>query len=293
MLGALFGDLVGSIYEFNNIVGNTTFPLISKNSSITDDSICTIACMDWLIHGGDPAGYLRDWCNGYPAAGYGPLFHQWLTDKNAGPYGSSGNGAIMRISPVALWCSNIENMYDNTKKFTKPTHNHPDSIVSACLLNGLIRQAVAGARMEQLLQAAELVYGDTVYAEIDDLYHRTPPFFNVHAKGTLYQALICFFRSNSFEEAIRLSISIGGDSDTIASACGALAEAYYGFPPIFEETLFKHLPFEMRKVVFEYYSKRAIRNKFLDIRLLDVEFVHNSFIYNKYESDIESPEVPE
>lgn len=294
MLGAIFGDLVGSVYEFNNIVGNTSFPLISKQSSITDDSICTVACMDWLSEGGDPALMLRKWCNGYPAAGYGPLFYQWLSDETKGPYYSSGNGAIMRISPVALWFKEPKAMYEATRLFTMCTHNHPDSMTSAILLNGLIRQAAAGASMERLLELANNVYGDSINADIQALYHRAPPFFDVHAKGTLYQALVCFFNSSTFEDSIRLSISIGGDSDTIAAANGALAEAFYGFPSVFNEVLFKHLPFEMRKIVFKYYADRAIKPKFFDTALLDLEFVHDSFVHNtSLSEDVELPEIKE
>ncbi len=274
MLGAICGDIIGSIYEFNNIVGNKDFVLFSKDSAPTDDTVCTIACMDWLLHlDQNPATILREWCSGYPAAGYGPMFNNWIYEADAPGYNSYGNGAIMRISPVALWFEDTTPMYKSTLSFTNTSHNHQDSQATACLLNGLIRMAIKGARKDILFKSAARYYDDLDQTVID-LYNRTPPFFDVTAKGTLLHALICFFESESFEDAIRNGISIGGDSDTVAAVVGALAEAFYGFPDSLLEPVFMRLPMEMRHIIFEYYSKRSVKPKFLDISLLDLPHIH-------------------
>lgn len=276
MLGAILGDIVGSVYEFNNIVKVTDFPLFKRDSAVTDDTICSIACMDWLLHQDkNPSDILRSWCNGYPSGGYGPLFYQWMTDHDAGPYGSLGNGAVMRISPVALWFKNATKMYEATKKFTCTTHNHEDSIDTTCLLNGLIRLASSGATKDQMLLSCRLYYGeDKMSLTVEDLYNRTPPFFDVTSKGTLHHALICFFQANSFEDAIRYGVSIGGDSDTVCAVIGSLCEARYGFPDEWLEPVFARLSMEMRNIVFEYYSKREVAPKFFDTKLLDIPLHH-------------------
>lgn len=241
MLGAILGDIVGSVYEFNNIVRQTDFPLFKNDSAATDDTICTVACMDWLIHGKDPALVLRQWCNGYPAGGYGPLFYSWLTDSDAEAYGSFGNGAVMRISPVALWFKTASDVYDSTIIFTGISHNHDDSFKSALLLNGIIRLCVAGADKTRIKESARAYYGTKIDLSIEDLYNRTPPFFDVTAKGTLLHALICFLNTDNFEESLRYGVSIGGDSDTVCAVIGAISEAYYGFPVEYLEPVFARL----------------------------------------------------
>lgn len=298
MLGAIFGDMVGSVYEFNNIVRQTDFSLFKQDSAATDDSICTIACMDWLLNKSDASDTLRSWCNGYPACGYGPMFYSWMTDPEAGPYNSFGNGAVMRISPVALWFSEAQPMYDATVEFTSITHNHKDSIQTAQLLNGLIRMAVAGADKEHLKKLSSVYYGEKINLTIEDLYNRVPPFFDITTKGTLLHALICFFNTNSFEEAIRYGVSIGGDSDTVCAVIGSLSESFYGFPDIWLEPVFSRLSYEMREVVIKYYSNRSIKPRELSSHLLDVEYIHG--FTNPYDNkptivadDMDSVDTPD
>lgn len=274
MLGNVLGDTVGSVYEFNNIY-HKEFEFIGRDCYPTDDSICSVAVADWLLQKSDMAFTMRQWCQGYPSAGYGPMFRDWLENTDAGPYGSRGNGAPMRVGPIALWFKSAQAAYEAAVQATMITHNDPECYHAVKAVVALQRYAASGASMAELTRIAQQFYGDAVLTSLDVLRNRQGPHFDPFAKGTTVQAIVCFLHSTGVEDTIRNCISIGGDCDTSACIAGGIAEAYYGFPDEWYEPLMQRVPVEMREVIFTYYAKRALKPMTLDRTLLEIPFIDN------------------
>lgn len=131
MWGAVIGDIVGSIYEWDNVKTKDFGPLFQPQSFFTDDTVCTIAVADVLLNRKDPAATMRAWCRQHPDAGYGGNFRDWITNENMGPYNSWGNGSAMRISPAALLADSREHMIEIVRHVTIITHDHPEGIKGA------------------------------------------------------------------------------------------------------------------------------------------------------------------
>ena len=232
MKGAIIGDIVGSVYEFNNIK-TKDFPLFSDNCFFTDDTVMTIAVANGLINASERmwdllellSEEMRDYGNRYPHCGYGGRFRRWLSTPDAPAYNSWGNGAPMRCSAAGWFASSPEKAFQLGMYTAGPTHNHPESMKAAGLTATLIWHARNGKSKEELRQIAEKWYYLPVLDEIREKYR-----FDVSCMGTMPVALSAFFESIDFEDAIRNAISIGGDSDTISAITGAIAEAFYGVP---------------------------------------------------------------
>ena len=256
MFGAIYGDIVGSVYEFNNI-RTKDFELFSEKNKFTDDTVMTFAVANALVKFDevmknddvftpskpnkreDPNAPWRCHLNlfrtllisemhrlgeQYPNAGYGGHFRIWLRKKQTEPYESYGNGSAMRVSPVAWYASSLEECIDFAKASAEVTHNHPEGIKGAVVTAGATYLARTGASMEEIKAFVAKYYKiDFTLDEIRPTYE-----FNETCQDTVPQAMQAFFESNSFEDAIRNAISIGGDSDTLAAIAGAVAEAYYG-----------------------------------------------------------------
>lgn len=233
MLGAIIGDIVGSIYEFKNIK-TKDFPLFRKECSLTDDSIMTLAIASSLLECHDDYFNIKQIAisnmqflgQKYPRAGYGGNFLLWLYRPNPKPYNSFGNGAIMRVSP----CNSISNDYniilDCAIKVTEISHNHPQSLKAVEALTKAIFMAKNKNTKEDIKKEMQKYYNvDTTLNQIRPSYR-----FDVSCDGTIVPAIIAFLESSSFEDAIRNAISLGGDSDTLAAVTGSIAEAYYGIP---------------------------------------------------------------
>ena len=277
MLGALIGDTVGSIYEFCNIK-TTDFPLFSSGCSFTDDSVMTIAVADWLLH--DPVRSqqgleecLVKWGHRYPDESYGGAFSRWLfmpefqsvfRDRDTEtvdnipygvrhPYNSWGNGSAMRASACGWLAQSVEDALDLGRRSAMITHNHPEGIKGAQAVATAIYLARTGSTKAKIHQYIEDTFGYDLSRDCDDIrptYH-----FDVSCQGTLPAALAAFFDSRDFESAIRLAVSLGGDSDTIACITGGIAEAFYHeIPATIVEEMHHRLPEEFWTVINELYA---------------------------------------
>lgn len=226
MLGAIIGDFVGSIYEMNNI-HTTDFPFFSETCTFTDDSMMTVAVMEALLSDRDYAGCMRKYGRQYPDAGYGSRFLAWVNDAAAPAYNSFGNGSAMRVSPAGWIAHSLEEALDLARDTALPTHNHPEGVLGAQVVAGcifLLRQGRSKEKIRAWVEEMGYPMNQTI-AELQQTYR-----FDVSCRGSVPQAIQAFIESSDFESAIRLGVSIGGDSDTIASIAGALAEVVYPIP---------------------------------------------------------------
>ena len=255
MKGAIIGDIVGSIYEWNNIK-TKDFPLFQEKCFFTDDTVLTCA-VAYAINHSDRAhllGELKQALQGfgrrYPHRGYGRHFKAWMWLPNPTPYNSCGNGAAMRVSPAGF-CGDSPSAARYIGEITaEPTHNHPESLKAAGLVAELIWRARHGADMRELLRTAEIAYS---WCSLDEI--RPDYKFDVTCQGTMPAVLASFFESTDFEDAIRNAVSVGGDSDTIAAITGSIAEAYYGVPNEIWERAKGFLDADLTKVVDAFYAR--------------------------------------
>lgn len=257
MLGAIIGDTVGSIYEFDNIK-TKDFNLFSKEMFFTDDTVMTIAVAEAIMNGGKHQHYvecMKRWGLLYFNKGYGGHFREWLTLEleDSGPYNSWGNGSAMRVSPcgwVAKLDIPIEDGIKQTENLAKVssevTHNHPEGIKGAqatavsifYMRHGKSKNAINEYK-EILKNEIEKRYNYDLNFTLDEI--RPSYRFDVSCQGTVPQAIVAFLESTDFEDAIRNAISIGGDSDTLAAITGSIAEAAYGIPNEIKEKAMGYL----------------------------------------------------
>lgn len=229
MLGAIIGDIVGSRWEFNNIK-TKDFELFGNGCYTTDDSVMTCAVAEVLLNGkSDNREYIIDtfkkWGKKYPSAGYGGRFHHWLFSSDRKPYNSFGNGAAMRVSPVGWIAETEQEVKDLSKKVTEVTHNHPEGLKGAEVTAMCIFYARMGYSKDFIRKYVESKYDINFdYEELKKTYYHGEEI----CQNTVPQALYCFLISNSFEDCLRTTISIGGDCDTTAAISCAVAEAFYG-----------------------------------------------------------------
>lgn len=257
MLGAIIGDVVGSRFEFNNTKWKD-FDLITYKNTFTDDTILTIAIMDWLLHSDDLGSdgatkYLLKWGRKYPSS-YGGRFHSWLHSNNPKPYGSYGNGSAMRISPVAYVAKNLEELKLLVLGATTPTHNSYEGVKGAEAIATAIFMARNGANKVQIRKYATSIYPEIAKMSYQDLVDHYQ--FDETCKNTCPQALYCFLISKDFEDCLRTSVSIGGDTDTLCAMSCAIAEAYYKdiSKSLILDVLSK-LPQEMKDIIVEFEER--------------------------------------
>ena len=230
MIGAIAGDIIGSVYEWNNIK-TKHFDLFSPSCSFTDDSVLTIALADAILTNGDYVSVMKSYYRRYPNAGYGGFFHQWAQSQQSEPYNSWGNGAAMRISPVGFAFKTLEEVVTKAKDYTEVTHNHPEGIKGAQAVASAIFLARTGRTKNEIKEHIETTYGYDLSKSLDEI--RPTYEFNESCQGTVPQAITAFLESEDFEDAIRNAISLGGDSDTLACITGGMAEGFYGGVPDF------------------------------------------------------------
>ena len=253
MLGAIAGDIIGSVFEWNNN-RSKDFPLFSSGSDFTDDTVMTIATADVLLHHGDYAKAYKKFGRLYPGRGYGGRFAWWLGSESYEPYNSFGNGSAMRVSPVGVAFDTLEKVLEEAKKSAEVTHNHPEGIKGAQATAAAIFLARTGKRKEDIKTYIEKEFQYDLSRRLDDI--RPTYEFNGTCQGSVPEAIIAFLESEDFEDAIRNAISIGGDSDTIACIAGGIAEAYYGgVPGEIKERVMEILDERMRGIVEEFRSK--------------------------------------
>jgi ADP-ribosylglycohydrolase len=238
MLGAIIGDTVGSVYEFNNIK-TTDFPLFGPRNNYTDDSIMTMAVADWLLtdpqHGMDTleASFLS-FAKKYPCpmGGYGHGFYRWLFEPDSmgfedgrHPYNSFGNGAAMRCSANGWMFDSLEETERVAGLSAAITHSHPEGIKGAQSTAAAIFMARNGKTKEEIRDYISTKYGYNLNRTCDEI--RPVYDWDSSCQGTVPEAMVAFFDSTDFESAIRLAVSLGGDSDTLACITGGIAEAFY------------------------------------------------------------------
>jgi len=254
--GAIIGDIVGSIYEFSNIK-TKKFPFFPMNGYITDDSCMTIAVADalmqWKCDGGDlqqlAIQSMRQIGFKHPNMGYGFGFAKWLFNKESEPYNSWGNGAAMRISAVGWIGNSIPEVKRLSYMVTAVSHDHIEGIKGAEATAIAIFMARTGKSKEEIAKYITDNYYDwcSSVAELQANYS-----WDGSCQGTVPPALQCFFESESFEDAIRNAISIGGDSDTIGAITGAVAGAYYDIPKEMIDAARKYVPDDLLAIVDKF-----------------------------------------
>jgi ADP-ribosyl-[dinitrogen reductase] hydrolase len=252
MLGALIGDIVGSVYEWDNIK-TTNFPFFSPKCFFTDDSVLTVATAKVLMSGIGYTEAYQDFARRYPGRGYGGNFHGWIYAEHPQPYNSWGNGSAMRVSPVGFAFDTVDEVLAEAERSAAMTHNHPEGIKGAQATALAILLARQGMPQEKIRTEIVDRFGynlDRTLAEIRPGYA-----FDVSCQGSVPEAIIAFLESTDFEDAIRKAISIGGDSDTIACITGGIAEAFYGgVPAELAEQAYTYLPDEFIEVIDAFYA---------------------------------------
>ena len=264
MLGAIIGDIVGSRWEFNP-TNDYDFEWLSEENGFTDDTICTVAVADALLHSRDFGESIHDWCNCYPhpMGGYGGRFAQWVNSDNPQPYKSFGNGAAMRPSPVAYWYKYIDEMLDTAAATALPSHNHDEGIKGAQTVCMAIFRALqygeqAVLHIDEILTECVQFSGYDINIKKEVVINR----FDETCQGTVPVALWIISESNSFEDAVRKAVSLGADADTLGAIVGSIAEAIWGIPLQTQLEILHYLPSDMKSVVIQFY-KRCNRISFV------------------------------
>ncbi len=256
MLGAIAGDIIGSVYEFNPIKTKDFHPLFQPGVHFTDDTALTVAVADALLHDRDPVAAFKDWGHRYPDCGWGGMFARWLFSEQTGPYGSFGNCAAMRVSPAAFLADTLEEALRLAEKVTAVTHDHPEGIKGAAATAAAIFLARQGASAEAIRQYIEQEYGYDLQRSIAEI--RPGYRFDETCQGTVPEAILCALEATDFEDAIRNAISLGGDADTLGAITGGIAEARFGLPELIGTETWNRLPDDMRTVISALYRRRGL-----------------------------------
>ena len=255
MIGAIAGDVIGSVYEGLSIK-TTDFPLFSPACEPTDDSVLTIALADALLNGRDIAATFRRYYALYPHAGYGAMFHDWAMSPGMGAYGSFGNGSAMRVSPVAWAFDERDAVLDAARDSAAVSHDHPEGIKGAQAIALGAFLARKGTGRDEILDAVTAHTGYDLGFTLDEIRPRYR--FDATCQGSVPQALVAFREGRDFEDTIRRAISIGGDSDTIACMAGAVAGAFHGVPGEIDAEVRARLDDRLRGVL-EAFEARYVK----------------------------------
>ena len=283
MLGAILGDIAGSKYEFNNTF-DYDFEMFGKGCDFTDDTICTVAIADAILNGRSYQESLLDWCRRYPSpkGAYGGRFAGWIRSLDPQPYNSFGNGSAMRVSPVAWLFDDLSQVLEEAEKTALPTHNHPEGIKGAKAVAHAIwyfrKSKFSEESKDSENEETKGLKNENAKASKDE-YETIQGFMSiarsyyedfdtrVYPKGkfdeTCMDAVPLSFyllsQASSFEDAIRLAISHGGDSDTIGAIVGSIAEARFGIPQEMKEKALSYLPDDMKDIWKQFAEKSQIK----------------------------------
>lgn len=259
IIGAICGDLIGQAYEFHS-TKNYNFQLLTEKSHVTDDTTCTIAVADWLMHTNRTSDELIDkfkyWCRKYDY-GFGPGFKHWIFNDSKEPYWSCGNGSAMRVSPVAWVASSFEECMELAKISAEVTHNHPEGIKGACTIAAAIYLNRNGEKSKE--EIVKYLCDETGYKlqPYEELYKTHK--FNCICQVSVPACLTCWLESNSYEDCIRKAISLGGDADTEACIAGSISNARLetSIDDILVSELIKYkfIPEDFIKIINEFHTK--------------------------------------
>lgn len=265
MIGAIIGDIIGSVYEWKNIK-TTAFPLFDRRCRPTDDSVMTVAVAKALM---DTMGQdaekvyaalvkeMQHFGQLYPDAGYGGTFRRWLVAKDPQPYNSFGNGSAMRVSAAGWLYPTLEETRRMARLTAATTHDHPEGVKGAESTAAATFLARTGAGKAEIKKYIEEHFGYDLDTPLDII--RPGYSFDVSCQGSVPQAIRAFLEGEDYESTVRLAISIGGDSDTIGCIAGGIADAMYGVPAAIRKTGLSFLPTPLREQVERfreaYYRK--------------------------------------
>lgn len=262
MIGAVIGDIIGSIYEWKN-TKSEEFQLFTTESCFTDDTVLTIAVANSFLD--DNITFeqsLLNWAKKYPNAGYGARFKKWVHLKKQKPYNSWGNGSAMRVSPVAYVATSIDEVLSFAEKTAEVTHNHPEGITGAQAIASAVFLAHRNKSKIEIKNFIEEKFEYNLNRKINDI--RKNYKFYVRCSKSVPEAIIAFIESEDYLSTIKKAISIGGDSDTIACMAGAIAQAYYKVIP--KEVFSKaktYLPFEFIEIINRFEHKYSVKYKII------------------------------
>jgi ADP-ribosyl-[dinitrogen reductase] hydrolase len=256
MLGAIIGDIVGSVYEWDNIK-TTDFPFFRKDCTFTDDSVLTAATAKAILVSMDYTTVYQDFSRRYTGRGYGGNFSAWIYSDNPQPYNSWGNGSAMRVSPVGFAFETAEAVLKAAQQSAEVTHNHPEGIKGAQSTALAIFLARQGANKDDIRHEISKRFGYDLQRTLAEI--RPGYSFDVSCQGSVPEAIIAFLESEDYEDAIRKAISLGGDSDTIACITGGIAQAFYGpIPENIAKEGRRFLPDEFLNLIDQFEAKYLI-----------------------------------
>mgnify|MGYP004453364451 FL=1 len=285
MLGAMIGDIVGSKYEFNNTF-DYDFEMFGEGCDFTDDTICTVAIADAILNGRSYQESLLDWCRRYPSpkGAYGGRFAGWIHSLDPQPYNSFGNGSAMRVSPVAWLFDDLSQVLEEAEKTALPTHNHPEGIKGAKAVahaiwhflksrfsekskdseneetKGLKNENAKASKDENETIQGFMSIARSYYEDFDTRVYPKGK-FDETCMDAVPLSFYLLSQASSFEDAIRLAISHGGDSDTIGAIVGSIAEARFGIPQEMKEKALSYLPDDMKDIWKQFAGKCEIKPK--------------------------------
>ena len=253
MLGAIGGDIVGSVYE-GRPIKTTDFALFSPRAHFTDDTVLTVAVAHAILENVGYAASLKIFGRRYPHAGYGGSFGRWLFSGKSTPYYSWGNGSAMRVSPVGFAFETEDTVLREAERSAAVTHNHPEGIRGAQATALAVFLAGKGATRDTIRRAVSTRFGYDLSRTLADI--RPGYRFDVSCPGSVPESIIAFLESESYEGAIRNAVSLGGDSDTMACIAGGIAQAFYGeVPSTIEREIRARLPEDLVGVVDRFNEK--------------------------------------
>lgn len=264
MYGAILGDMIGSPYEFDMGNKSKDFPLFSRHSTYTDDSVMTLAVAEAFLELPPRAedeeirqrltDTMRYYGNQYPHVGYGTAFHCWLVRPDPEPYSSYGNGSAMRVSSVGWLFDDLETVRHMARLSAEITHNHPEGIKGAEATASAIYLARTGSTKEEIRDYIELNFDYDLSRTCDEI---RPTYHHVEScQGTVPEAITAFLEGESFEDVIRTAVSLGGDCDTLTCIAGSIAEGFYGVPEELKRQCRERLPEDLWKVLGRFEEAR-------------------------------------
>ncbi len=254
MLGVIAGDIIGSVYEFTKHKQYDFMPLFHEKAKYTDDTICVTAVMKSLANNTPPIETMHAHCREYfSTGGWGKMFVRWMGSKDPQPYGSYGNGSAMRIAPVGWVANTEEEVISLSDSYTEITHNHEEGMKTAKATALAVFYAKQGLSVNDMrMKLSEYYDLDFTISDIRATYQRTEV-----AAESVPQAIVAALEATSFEDAIRLAVSLGGDTDTQAAIAGGIAEARFSVPEEIKGKVFEYLDDNLRQIVEKFYAQCA------------------------------------
>ncbi len=256
MIGAIAGDIIGSVYEAHPIK-YTGFPLFSPYAAFTDDTVLTVASAYSILENVDYANAFKTFGLKYPHAGYGSSFYHWIFSPHSGPYNSWGNGSAMRVSPVGFAFDSTGDVLREAERNAAVTHNHPEGIKGAQATALAVFFARKGESKEYITREISNRFAYDLSRSLDEI--RPGYSFDVSCQGSVPESIIAFLESHDFEDAVRKAISLGGDSDTMACIAGGIAQAFYKeIPEIILKNIRERLPEEFLLIMDKFTTRFGV-----------------------------------